>query len=243
MRTVDAVDETRYSTVSDAVSEAEELARQTPELSLRLLLSTAPTRARDAIIVTTIAALLLLTLAPGSWQSSQTWMGPALVGTASLLIGYAGAKTSGLARLIGLRRQLARKQRGQQTQLIDVVGFLEPEHVTSPGRATVGIVDTIRLHDHPSTAISEALAKEHSPSWWTRNKPDARTVYYDGSRLRRDRHAAPAGVLLETVVECPGLRRRTRVGQPVRLIGDEKTALLLTRDGVIWPKGAWLPGG
>lgn len=217
---------------------AEELARMPVDLSFATVARSLPTRAREAMLVCAAVSLFLVVVALAQVNSPGGWPAAVCVGATAYLVYFAGAKTSHVSRWLRLRRLL----RDQPDQVLDVVGFAYVTSVPSGGRAGVGLVPAIRVHDTVETALAEESVALDRPAWWSSAQPTSH-VYFDGSRLRRDGPVQTSGVLLQTVLDEPQLGRRVSAGQPVRVVGSESASVLMTNGSLLWPRGSWIAGG
>lgn len=219
--------------------QADLLMQQPLDLSFAQLLRTLPRRAKEALAVCTSTAVLLGVAAVWQLSSAGGILGALTVGSTAYLVYLAGAKTAHIARWHSLRRQLKRRD----PSIVDLVAFAVPSSVPGPNRARVALLPSIRLHDQADTAVHEAAERDQAPSWWARNRPENRALYFDGTRIRRTAPHTPTGVLLELVVDTPNLAGKLTPGTPVRVIGNDTNAVLLTNNSLIWPRGHWLIGG
>lgn len=221
---------------------ADALALLPVDLSPLRLLASLPVRGRDALL----ACLLFSALAPAFLLLTlpSSWMLPLVALALAALLAFAGLRTSGAWRVVRLARQLSRRRRGLPTDLLDFVAFAQPCSLVSTRHAHGYQVSSLRLHDEPGSAISEHLDAQARPSWWSSASPASRSVFFDGFAVCRDGSSRASGVLVEAAVEHSRASSALPAGEPVRLVGNESTAVIFTSSHVvIWPRGRWLAGG
>ena len=235
-----------YLPVSAAMEEASRLSAAPLDLSTWTVLRGLSVRARDAAIITAVCSVVAAVALPIFLYDANKFPVVVFSLVAAALMAYGGLRTSGLLAAFRVRRRVSRMMSGKGSSgVLDLVGFAQVSRMVSTSYASGGTVSSVRVHDHPATALSCALRAQESPSWWRASRPAARNVFFDGSAVRRDGPPESFDVLMEVCIDASqrDLISRLPAGKPIRVIGDESASMLVTMDSALFPRGRWIAGG